>query len=74
MAGYRGIPRDTAGYWERPGDTGRTRSTTGDTAADTGRYGAGSDTGSPDTGRWRRIRGDRGRYGEIAQKIVQTRL
>ena len=64
MAGYRGIPRDTAGYWERPGETGTTRSTTADTASDTGRYGqiVRADI------RAQMEEKDRGRYGEIAQK------
>ena len=38
MAGFRGIPRDTAGYWEIPGDT-RYGEIPVDTGRDTGRYG-----------------------------------
>ena len=86
-ARYGGIPRDTAGYCGILGDTGRytgryeirgERETggkfRGNTGRDTGRYGQRyrADTGA-DTGKCGEIRGDRGRYGEIAQKIVQTR-
>jgi len=56
----RGIPRDTAGYWERYReireirDTGRYRGITLEILVDTERYGKNGE-----------IRGDRGEYAEI---------